>query len=186
MKQFKETKIPGVYIIELFRAGDDRGKFVKTFHKESLEEHGLDGDFRESFYSVSQKGVIRGMHFQLPPHDHQKLVYCNRGRLNDVLLDIRRGSPAYGESVSIELSGNNHRAVYVPRGIAHGFEVLENDTMMTYLTGTEHAPEHDAGIRYDSFGRSWSEPDPVLSPRDLQFPALPDFESPFTFKKQST
>lgn len=184
MKTLKKTSIPGVYEIEMFHAGDERGSFTKSFHRQTLESHGLNGDFRESFFSVSSPGVIRGMHFQLPPHDHQKLVYCNRGALIDVILDLRNGSPAYGKSAAFELTEQNHKALYIPTGIAHGFKVLKEKTMMTYLTGTEHAPQHDAGIRYDSFGFDWSEPDAILSPRDLDFPALANFESPFTFNPE--
>lgn len=186
MKNLKQTSIPGVYEIEMFHAGDERGSFTKPFHKQMLENQGLNGDFRESYFSVSSAGVIRGMHFQLPPHDHQKLVYCNSGALLDVVLDLRRGSPTYGQSASFELSGENHKALYIPTGLAHGFKVLKDNTMMTYLTGTEHAPNHDAGIHYNSFGFDWSEPNPVLSARDAGFPPLADFESPFTFNPKKS
>lgn len=184
MKSLQTTDIHGVYEIEMFHAQDERGSFTKSFHRQTLEAHQLNGDFRESYFSVSSPGAIRGMHFQLPPHDHQKLVYCNAGALLDVVLDLRKGSPTYGKTASFELSGENHKALYIPTGIAHGFKAVKENTMMTYLTGTEYAPEHDAGIRFDSFGFDWSEPRPIVSERDRRFPKFTNFESPFTFNPE--
>jgi len=181
MKSFKETNIPGVFEIEMFHAGDDRGMFVKPYHKETLEKHGLVSEFQESFYSTNQKGVIRGMHFQHPPHDHAKLVYCSSGKLIDVILDIRMGSPTYGQFAEIELSEDNYKAVYMPSGVAHGFAVLEDHTCMVYLTSTMHAPVSDAGIHMKSFGCKWPFEHPVTSERDTKFPTLDELESPFIF-----
>jgi dTDP-4-dehydrorhamnose 3,5-epimerase len=181
MKSFKEVNIPGVYEIEMFHAGDDRGMFVKPYHKATLEEHGLVSDFQESFYSTNKRGVIRGMHFQLPPFDHAKIVYCTHGRLMDIILDIRVGSPTYGQCASIELSGDNYKAAYLPIGVAHGFCVLEDNSTMIYLTSTMHAPEADAGVKYDSFGFDWLIKDSVHSDRDLTFQSLESLDSPFNF-----
>jgi dTDP-4-dehydrorhamnose 3,5-epimerase/CDP-3, 6-dideoxy-D-glycero-D-glycero-4-hexulose-5-epimerase len=177
--KIRKTTIEGLFIIDLFHAEDNRGGFVKTFHKKSMEKLGLNTDFQESFYSVNNKGVIRGMHFQIPPHDHDKLVYCNNGSLIDVVLDIRKDSPTYGKHASIELSGENYRALYLAKGLAHGFESLEDHTMMTYLTSTMHAPSHDSGIRFDSFGKKWNTENPIVNERDLTWPSLDEFESPF-------
>jgi len=174
------TDIAGVYILECFHASDDRGVFVKTFHAPTLHEFGLETHFEESFFSVNHTGVIRGMHFQLPPHNHVKIVYCNQGALNDVVLDLRKDSPTYGKSICVELSDENRYALYIPSGMAHGFETLVDNTIMTYLTSTPHAPSHDAGIRWDSFGHTWKLPAPVLSARDQEFQRFDDFETPFT------
>ncbi len=181
MKSFKEVNIPGVYEIEMFHAGDDRGMFVKSYHKATLEEYGLVSDFQESFYSTNKRGVIRGMHFQLPPFDHAKIVYCTNGRLMDVILDIRAGSPTYGECASIELSGDNYKAAYLPIGVAHGFCVLEDNTNMVYLTSTMYAPSADNGVKYDSFGFDWPIKSGIHSNRDLTFQSLELLDSPFNF-----
>mgnify|MGYP000580596476 CR=1 FL=1 len=181
MKNFKELKIKGVFEIDLFHAMDDRGVFVKTLHKATLEKSGLKSDFQESFYSTNNAGVIRGMHFQHPPMDHAKIVYCTSGKLTDVILDIRLGSPTYGKSICVELTGSNYKAVYMPSGVAHGFEVLEDNTTMVYLTSTMHDSESDDGIRYDSFGFEWTNSSPLMSARDLDFKSLEDFESPFIY-----
>ena len=177
--KIRKTNISGLFVIDLFHAEDNRGGFVKTFHKESFEKMGLNTDFQESFYSINNKGVIRGMHFQTPPHDHDKLVYCTNGRLIDVILDIRKDSPTYGKFASIELSGDNYRAIYIPKGMAHGFESLEDHTMMTYLTSTMHQPSNDQGIRFDSFGKNWDSENPIINERDLNWPSLEEYSSPF-------
>ncbi len=177
--KFTETNIAGVFIVDLFHQVDERGAFVKTFHKTSFEEQGLDTQFDESFYSINQRGVIRGMHFQYPPDDHSKIVYCTQGALQDVILDIRKDSPTYGQTTTIELTGTNYRAAYLPKGVAHGFAVMEDNTCMVYLTSTMHSPENDAGIRWDSFGYMWPFDDPVNSERDRTFPTLEEIDSPF-------
>ena len=97
------------------------------------------------------------MHFQLPPHDHDKLVYCIRGRVMDVLLDLRKSSPTYGRSFGNEISANNHLMLYIPKGVAHGFLSLEDDSVLVYKTTTIHFPSHDAGVRWDSFGYTWPD-----------------------------
>tara|TARA_R110002050_G_scaffold141251_1_gene266264 strand:- start:17534 stop:18070 length:537 start_codon:yes stop_codon:yes gene_type:complete len=177
--KIRKTNIAGLFVIDLFHAEDNRGGFVKTFHKQSFEEIGLNTNFQESFYSINNKGVIRGMHFQTPPYDHDKLVYCTNGSLIDVILDIRKDSATYGHYASIELSGDNHRAIYIPKGMAHGFESLEDHTMMTYLTTTMHQPSHDEGIKFDSFGKEWATKNPIINARDLNWPTLEAYKSPF-------
>lgn len=179
MKGFKETKIPGVLEINFFNSSDNRGTFVKPLHKSTLEAKGLNGSFAESFYSVNKAGVIRGMHFQTPPDDHDKIVYCSSGRILDVILDIRKNSSTYGQYVSIEISGDNYKGVYIPKGFAHGFCSLEDNSCMVYLTSTEHSPGNDAGILYSSFGFEWPVNNPIVSERDLALPKLEDYSSPF-------
>jgi dTDP-4-dehydrorhamnose 3,5-epimerase len=178
-----KTELDGVLIIEPQVFKDERGEFVKIFHKDTFAENGMASDFAESFFSVSQKNVIRGMHFQIPPEDHAKLVYATAGKILDVVLDIRKGSPAYGKFISVELSGENHKMVYIPSGFAHGFLSLADDSCMTYLQSTMHAKECDAGIRLDSFGMDWGVSKPIISQRDRNFPELADFNSPFIYKK---
>jgi dTDP-4-dehydrorhamnose 3,5-epimerase len=176
---FIETAIPGLFIIKPRVFEDSRGVFVKNFQAAKFESRGLESGFRELFYSYSRKGVIRGMHFQKPPHDHAKLVYVTAGAVRDVIVDLRRGSPAYGQAVSAELSAVNHQAVYIPRGCAHGFLSLEDGSCVNYLQTTEHEPSADSGIRYDSFGFDWECAAPVLSDRDRAFPSFADFDTPF-------
>jgi dTDP-4-dehydrorhamnose 3,5-epimerase len=175
----RKTSIDGLLILDLFHAEDNRGGFVKTFHKATFEEHGLNTNFEESFYSKNNKGVIRGLHFQTPPYDHDKLVYCTNGSLVDVVLDIRKDSPTYGKHASIELTGSNNRALFLAKGLAHGFESLEDHTMMTYLTSTMHQPSHDQGILYNSFGHKWESKKPIINQRDQEWPTLEDYKSPF-------
>lgn len=182
MKSIHKTAISGVYEIDLFHAGDERGMFVKPYHADTLEKWGLPSSFKESFYSTNNKGVVRGMHFQYPPHDHYKLVYCTSGRLLDVILDIRKDSPTYGKVAEIELSGENFKAAFIPIGMAHGFAVLEDHTTMVYLTSTVHAPQSDAGVRFDSFGYQWPFKQPTQSDRDKAFPTLSELDSPFRYE----
>lgn len=179
MKKLTETAIEGVFEIDFFNMADGRGTFVKPLHKDTLLKHGLNGDFAESFYSINNKGVIRGMHFQTPPEDHSKIVYCTSGRLIDVILDIRKNSKTFGKCISIELSGNNYKGVYLPKGTAHGFCTLEDNTCMTYLTSTVHSPTNDGGILYNSFDFNWPIKNGTHSDRDLTFPTLEEFNSPF-------
>ena len=160
---------------------DNRGNFVKTFQSEFFSEIGIHFQPVEEFYSTSRKGVLRGMHFQLPPHDHDKLVYCIRGRVMDVLLDLRKSSPTYGRSFGNEISANNHLMFYIPKGVAHGFLSLEDDSVLVYKTTTIHFPSHDAGVRWDSFGYIWPDltANSIISPRDCKFPSLEEFKTPF-------
>lgn len=152
---------------------------MKPFHAGQLAEHGIEMSVREEFFSTSAKDVLRGMHFQIPPHDHQKLVYCIAGRVLDVILDLRKASPTYGKSASVELSADNRHLLFIPRGFAHGFLSLEEGSCMVYKTDAVHAPACDAGILWESFGFPWPIRQPLLSPRDAAFPPLEAFDSPF-------
>jgi dTDP-4-dehydrorhamnose 3,5-epimerase len=176
--------LPETWLIQLKCFEDTRGVFVKTYVRSFFDAElgaiGTDGsfDFWEEFYSVSNRDVLRGMHFQLPPHDHVKLVYCAVGTVQDVLLDLRRGT-GYGRSVSVRLDANAPQLLVIPKGVAHGFLSLVDGSLMVYKTSTEYASTHDAGIRYDSFEYNWSCASPILSLRDQGHPAFVDFESPF-------
>ena len=176
--EFKRELLPGVAHVTLRRLGDARGSFVKTYSRNAFDANGEDLDFREEFYSFSHKDVIRGMHVQLPPHDHMKVVYCALGAVLDVLVDLRRG-PGQGRVASVVLSGDQPSLLVIPRGVAHGFKSLRDESLMIYKTSTEHAPTHDVGIRWDSFGFDWDCSAPLLSGRDAEHPALSDFVSPF-------
>lgn len=179
-----ETKLPGVYIIEPPLFEDERGQFIKIFNAEAFAEHLLDSNFAESYYSTSKKGVIRGMHFQTPPKAHTKLVYVTHGRITDVILDIRKGSSTYGHYITTELSTDNRHMMYIPPGFAHGFLALEDDSLVVYLQTTGYSKEHDAGVRFDSFGFDWGVEHPLVSSRDQSFPTLEEFDSPFGGRKQ--
>lgn len=181
--RFERELLPGAWLVPLRRLQDERGHFVKTFARSAFEAalgaaaaQAL--DWREEFYSLSQRDVIRGMHFQLPPHDHVKMVYCAAGAVDDVLLDLRPG-PGYGRVASVRLDAQAPAVLLVPKGVAHGFRALADNALMVYKTSSEHVPSHDAGVRYDSFGHDWGCAAPVLSARDRQHPALADFVSPF-------
>lgn len=171
--------LPGVKVLRPATFEDNRGFFVKTFHEGHLAAFGVHLTVREEFFSTSKKNVLRGMHFQLPPHAHQKLIYCIQGRVMDVLLDIRKMSKTFGRAVSINLSATNRHVVYVPIGVAHGFLSLETESSLVYKTDAVHVPNYDTGIRWNSFGFNWGVTDPIVSARDAAFPAMVDFCTPF-------
>jgi dTDP-4-dehydrorhamnose 3,5-epimerase/CDP-3, 6-dideoxy-D-glycero-D-glycero-4-hexulose-5-epimerase len=177
MNQCKEL-LPQVWLIELSKLNDLRGSFVKTFSKSTLDNLNLSFDLREEYYSTSKKNVIRGMHFQTPPHDHVKIVYCLEGAVLDVLLDLRPG-PAYGRVASVELDASSPKLLVIPKGVAHGFKSLFDGSLMVYKTSSEYSIEHDSGIRWDSINFDWGLDKPVISDRDLYHPTLKDFNTPF-------
>ena len=177
MKLIKEL-LSGCFLLQPNRFEDQRGCFVKTYNQGLLATLGVNLEICEEFFTISHKNVLRGMHFQLPPHAHDKLVYCNRGVVLDVLLDLRRGE-GYGCVASAQLSGENGRLIFIPKGIAHGFVALTDESLMLYKTSTEHAPESDCGIRWDSFGFDWDVDQPIISTRDEKQATFNDFVSPF-------
>lgn len=176
-----DTSIQGLKILEPKIFEDNRGKFIKTFTDNFFMENDLDISIKETYYSISHKDVIRGMHFQTPPFDHVKLVYVAAGKIVDVVLDIRKNSPTYGNYFQIELSSENGKVLIIPKGLAHGFKSLQDNTNVTYMQTTCYAPNNDGGIRYDSFGFDWECINPQLSQRDLTFKILDEFETPFIF-----
>lgn len=177
MKLLNEL-LPGCFLLQPKRLQDQRGCFVKTYHEGIYAALGINFYIREEFYSISHKNVLRGMHFQLPPHDHDKLVYCIRGVVRDVLLDLRQGAH-YGRVASAELTGESGQVVFIPKGIAHGFVALTDETLVVYKTSTMHAPEADYGIHWDSYGFNWGVDQPIISARDQQHVAFNNFVSPF-------
>lgn len=181
--QITPTVLPGCYLLQPDILRDERGSFVKVFHQDLFREHGLADDFAEEYYSVSRKGVLRGLHFQTPPRDHAKLLYCVQGRVLDAVVDLRRGSPSYGEHMMNELSAEQGQALYLAPGVAHGFYTLSEQALMIYKVTTVYAPKHDTGILWNSADIAWPDLAPVLSKRDLQFAPLATFDSPFVYQE---
>jgi dTDP-4-dehydrorhamnose 3,5-epimerase len=174
--------LPGVKVLRPFVFEDSRGNFVKPFHEDQLAAHGIQMTVREEFFSTSAAMVLRGMHFQTPPHAHQKIVYCITGRVLDVLLDLRKNAPTFGQAVGFELSAANRHIVHIPVGFAHGFLSLEDNSCLVYKTDAVHAPANDAGILWNSFGFDWPLHGiaPTISARDLAHPSFVDYASPFS------
>jgi dTDP-4-dehydrorhamnose 3,5-epimerase len=179
MFEFEDTGFEGLKIVRPFWQSDARGSFLKFFHAPTFQRAGLVAQFAESFATISAAGVLRGMHFQAPPHDQAKLVYCVSGRVLDVVLDIRSNSVTYGQTFSVTLDGDNIRGIYISRGFAHGFFTITDSSTLHYMVETVHAPSHDLGIVWDSFGFDWPEADPNCSPRDKTLPKWSEFETPF-------
>jgi dTDP-4-dehydrorhamnose 3,5-epimerase len=171
--------VPGCFRLQPFRQDDGRGWFLKPFHEPSFRALGLETGWKETFVSLSAKGVLRGMHFQSPPHHQAKLVTCLSGRVLDVVLDLRANSPAFGRCAAVELDGGRGEAIYLPSGCAHGFLALEDGSMLQYQVTTPHAPSHDHGILWSSIPFHWPVADPVLADRDRAFPPLAGFATPF-------
>lgn len=175
-------RTPGASLLPVFHQADNRGDFRKIFDSAQWERLGAQTSVEEIYMTTSVTGVIRGMHLQLPPHDHVKLVSCLQGRVLDVLVDLRSGSPMHGRFETLELSAAKPRVLRIPRGVAHGFCVIDGPATLLYAVSSRHAPEHDAGIRWDSFGLCWPLVRPVISDRDATLPTLAEFQSPFRFE----
>lgn len=177
-----KSKIDGCFELQTKVFNDIRGKFVKTFHEQEFSSRGLETKFAEEYYSISSKNVIRGLHFQLPPMDHVKLVYCVEGEVLDAVVDLRVGSPTYGQYELFELSATKANSIYIPKGMAHGFCVKSEQAILVYKVSTIYSPECDSGILYSSIDISWPTDAPILSERDDSFPTLKEFESPFQYE----
>lgn len=179
--------IPGVLSITPRRFGDHRGFFEETYNLNNFAAQGIDTAFVQDNHSLSGAvGTVRGLHFQAPPRAQAKLVRCGRGRLFDVAVDIRKGSPTFGQWVGEELSFENGRMLLVPAGFAHGFMTLEPDTEIIYKCSDTYAPETERAIRWDDpdIGINWplDMVDPQLSDKDKAAPFLQDIETPFTIE----
>jgi dTDP-4-dehydrorhamnose 3,5-epimerase len=183
--KFIKTEISDVYIIEPSVFGDDRGYFLESFNLDKFEENVCPIKFVQDNESKSSKGVLRGLHFQEPPFDQAKLVRCIEGNVMDVAVDIRKGSPTYGEHVAVELSGENKRQLFVPRGFAHGFTVLSESAVFAYKVDNTYAPEYDSGIRYDdtelNIDWGFSNEEVQLSEKDKNLVNFIDLDSPFNY-----
>ncbi|MCI6695893.1 MAG: dTDP-4-dehydrorhamnose 3,5-epimerase [Solobacterium sp.] len=186
-----ETKIPGVLIIETDVYGDNRGFFTETYNKPKYEALGITTEFVQDNMSFSaQKGTLRGLHWQNPPYSQAKLVSCSKGKVIDVAVDIRKGSPTYGEWVSCELSEENHRQFYIPRGFAHGFLTLTDNVEFRYKCDNIYNKESEGGMRYDApevnvdWGSLLNGIEPVLSEKDKIGPTLADSNNQFIYKEK--
>lgn len=184
MKVIK-TKIDGVIVIEPKVFKDARGYFFESFSQKEFEEKVRRINFVQDNESMSSYGVMRGLHFQRPPYTQSKLVRCVKGRVLDVAVDIRKGSPTYGQHVAVELTEDNHRQFFIPRGFAHGFAVLSESAIFQYKCDNFYAPEVDGGINIkdESLDIDWQIPvsSAILSEKDLKHVCLKDFDSPFDY-----
>lgn len=165
--------LPGAFRIELAPAADERGVFLRTVCREFLRSHGLVGDFAQcNLVTNKERGVLRGLHFQHPPHAEVKLVHCLHGALFDVVADLRTDSPAYGTCITLELRGDRPEVLYVPAGCAHGYQVLEPDTVVYYHMSAPYAPHAEGRVRYDDphLAVRWPIASPILSARDRDAP----------------
>ena len=180
-----KTDIEGLVIIEPKIFEDARGYFFESFSQREFESKIGPVNFVQDNESKSSFGVMRGLHFQRPPHAQSKLVRCVRGKVLDVAVDLRKGSPSYGRHVAVELSEDNHRQFFIPKGFAHGFVVLSPTAVFQYKCDAVYAAWADGGISIldESLGIDWRVPmdEASLSPKDMQHPLLKDFETPFEF-----
>ncbi|ETX10977.1 dTDP-4-dehydrorhamnose 3,5-epimerase [Roseivivax halodurans JCM 10272] len=187
MLEIEETALSGVLILTPRRFGDDRGFFSESWNYKRLAEAGIEIDFVQDNHSLSAKaGTVRGLHFQSPPHAQDKLVRCGRGRLFDVAVDVRRGSPTYGQWVGEELSFENGRQLLVPAGFLHGFVTREPDTEIVYKCSDYYAPECDGAVLWNDpdIGIDWgiAESEAALSEKDEAAQRLAAFETPFVWE----
>lgn len=172
---FKKTSLKDSCIIELELIEDERGFFARSFCRREFEKHGLNPCIAQCNVSYNKRrGTLRGMHYQVDPHKEVKLVSCLRGSIYDVIIDMRPDSPTYCNWLAVELSAKNHKTLYVPEGFAHGFQTLEDDSVVLYQMSEFYYPECSRGISWNdpSFGVNWPVPDPMLSERDRSHPVF--------------
>jgi dTDP-4-dehydrorhamnose 3,5-epimerase len=177
---FEETQLSGAFIIDLERREDNRGFFARTFCQHEFQDHGLEPVIAQANVAFNRrKGCVRGMHFQFPPAAETKLVRCTRGAILDIIVDLRPESSTYLDHVSVELTADNHRALYVPQRFAHGYQVLEDETETSYQVGEFYTPQAEGGLRYDdpALGLSWPLPVTEMSDKDRVWPLLSEVES---------
>lgn len=173
------NKLPGCYQIYPNIIHDQRGQFIKVFHKEIFNEYGLTFELIEEYYSISYKNVLRGLHFQSPPKAHKKIVYCIQGRIFDVVVDLRINSSTYGLFEVFNLNSEESNILYIPVGCAHGFFVETDIAIVVYNVSTSYSPECDKGILWNSLNIPWPVKNPIISERDSKFPSFSEFKSCF-------
>lgn len=180
--EIRKTALPGVLVLTPRRFGDDRGFFSESWNRRTLEDAGVSlPEFVQDNHSLSHSaGTVRGLHYQSPPHAQGKLVRCGRGRLFDVAVDARRGSPTYGQWVGEELSFENGRQLWIPAGFLHGFVTREPDTEIVYKCTDHYDPACDGAVLWNSLGIDWGVDDPILSEKDTKAVPFLQFETPFT------
>ena len=178
----KARSLKGVFEITFDRIEDNRGYFARTYCKKTLTEYGLQTDWKQENQSLSVRvDTVRGLHFQKPPDTETKLVRVVQGAILDVFVDLRKESETYGLWDSIELTADNNKAIYIPRGFAHGFRTLQEQTIVFYKVDQEYARHNEGGLRWNDpqIGISWKVQDPILSERDMSLPFFSEFVSPF-------
>ena len=175
--KFKPMNVSDCFFAQLKIMNDSRGSFQKIFHKDIFSEVMPNFKLGEAYITSSSKNVLRGMHFQLPPHDHTKIVICLSGKLTDVLLDLRAGSN-FGKFASIDLTADGNNVVVIPKGVAHGFYTHCNNSNLLYLVETVHNQDSDRGIHWDGFGYRWPTENPIISQRDQKHPNIKYFQIP--------
>jgi dTDP-4-dehydrorhamnose 3,5-epimerase len=166
-------------ILTHLRHHDQRGSFLKIFNKEALAINRIEFEVREFYVSHSIRNVIRGMHFQLPPHQHKKIITCQSGVILDVFVDLRKESSEFGKAHSVVLDSKTPQSIYLPEGFAHGFKTLSETAEVSYLVSTAYHPESDAGILWSSIAFNWEIETPILSERDQNFSPFQSFQTPF-------
>ena len=183
--EIESLNLPGVLLINGKVNEDIRGFFFKPYSKVEMSRNKISFTVAEVFYSTSAVNVIRGMHFQAPPYQQAKLVTVISGKITDVVLDIRKGSPFYGKWISVNLKQNDGKILYIPSGFAHGFISRHEESTVLYVVDRVYSSAMENGVRYDSFGFDWESDDPILSNRDLNFKPLDSFQSPFKYGDDS-
>lgn len=176
---FTETKLSGAFIIELERREDDRGFFARAFCQNEFSDHGLKPVIAQANIGFNkQRGCLRGMHFQYPPAAETKVVRCTRGAVLDIIVDLRPESPTYLQHVSVELTADNHRAIYIPERFAHGYQTLADETETSYQVGEFYTPGAEGGLRFDdpALGLTWPLPVSEISEKDAAWPLLAEVE----------
>lgn len=176
------TSIDGCVCVNLHPVDDKRGSFVKNYQEKEFREAGLETWFPEEFYSRSVEGVLRGIHFTVPPIDQVKVVTCVWGRVLDAVIDLRKDSPTFGKHLLFELSADKPMSLYIGRGLGHAFFVPSGEALLIYRVSTSYRAKYDAGIRWDSAGINWPTKNPIVSDRDRGLPPLSEFSSPFTLR----
>jgi dTDP-4-dehydrorhamnose 3,5-epimerase len=177
---FTETALKGAFILDVKERRDSRGLFARTYCRDEFEAHGLDPELVQGNLSYNhRRGTVRGLHFQFPPAAETKVVRCTRGALVDVIVDLRPESPTYLRHITVELTAENRRSLYVPRRFAHGLQALQDGTEVAYLTGARYTPALEGGLRHDdpALGIVWPLPPVELSEKDLTWPLLAESES---------
>lgn len=186
------TGLPGLMLLEPRVFEDERGFFLESYNRDRFSDAGIDCEFMQDNHAFSRvPGVLRGFHFQAPPAAQSKLVWVVAGKVLDVVVDLRVGSPAYGKTYSAELSGSNQRRLFVPKGFGHAYVVLEPDTHFMYKVDAPYAPQTEGGIAWDDpdldvdWRDAFGPEGPVLSPKDSELPRLAGFQSPFRFTEEA-
>lgn len=179
--EFKKLNLAGLILIEPKVFSDERGWFLERYIKRVFAENGITSDFVQDNHSYSSTGVLRGLHFQVPPHAQDKLVWVTSGEIYDVAVDLRVGSPTFGQYEAVTLSGENKKMIFIPQGFAHGFQVLSETADVLYKISDFYYPELDKGLLWndEDLNIEWPLPDPVVSAKDQKHSRLKDFKSPF-------